>query len=327
MSRSSPPYGFGDDDSTRRLLRTRPPRAALAWVGEVLGGTVVSARPLRGGESSAMHLLTVARAGDRADQAVLRRYVRPEMNAGEPGIAAREARVLRFAETVAIPTPRLLACDPAGSKAGVPAVLMSRVPGRVDWSPTDMDAWLARLAEPLLPLHATALPPPGVICPFTPYRQNSYETPAWVRWPGVWTRATEIYLESAPCGGANRCGGGDRCGGGGPDARGVFIHRDYHPGNVLWRRGRVTGVVDWQSASIGPAVVDVAHCRGNLRPYGADVAARFTAIWEQISGERYDPWGDIITIIGFLDGLRDDPPSERLVIEDALAAAVAELRG
>ncbi|MGE5291576.1 MAG: phosphotransferase [Micromonosporaceae bacterium] len=96
---------------------------------------------------------------------------------------------------------------------------------------------------------------------------------------------------------------------------------------MLWRRGRVTGVVDWQSASTGPAVVDVGHCRGNLLPYGADVAARFTAAWEQITGERYDPWADIITIIGFLDGLRDDPPPERLVIEDALAEAVAELGG
>jgi aminoglycoside phosphotransferase (APT) family kinase protein len=109
----------------------------------------------------------------------------------------------------------------------------------------------------------------------------------------------------------------------------VFIHRDFHPGNVLWRRGRVTGVVDWASASISPACVDVGHCRGNLVPYGMEVVERFTAMWERRSGTRFDPWADLVTIVGFLDGLCDDPPAEpeRSAIEDALAEAVAELDG
>ena len=42
------PYGFDDDAQTRRLLRSRPPRRALDWAGSALGGTVTSARPLRG---------------------------------------------------------------------------------------------------------------------------------------------------------------------------------------------------------------------------------------------------------------------------------------
>ena len=47
--------------------------------------------------SSAVHLLTVRDGGGQRSQAVLRRYVRPELNAEEPGIAAREARALRAA--------------------------------------------------------------------------------------------------------------------------------------------------------------------------------------------------------------------------------------
>jgi hypothetical protein len=37
----------------------------------------------------------------------------------------------------------------------------------------------------------------------------------------------------------------------------------------------------------------------------------------------------VVTIIGFLDGLRDEPPAdpERFVVEDALAKAVAALSG
>lgn len=60
-----------------------------------------------------------------------------------------------------------------------------------------------------------------------------------------------------------------------------------------------------------------------------EVAERFTAVSERLSGRHFDPWGDVVTIIGSLDGLRDEPPAdiERRVVEEALARAVAELNG
>ena len=107
----------------------------------------------------------------------------------------------------------------------------------------------------------------------------------------MWERAIEVFLGDVP---AHDVG---------------FIHRDFHPGNVLWKTGRLTGVVDWQSASIGPRSVDIGHCRANLMfddPPRADI---FTRMWEEISGSTYDPWGDVATVIGMLDGLRDRPPN------------------
>ena len=111
--------------------------------------------------SSAVHLLTVAEGTGRRRQAVLRRYVRPELNAEDPDIAAREARALGVAESAGVPTPALLAVDPAGTRAGVPAVLMSRLPGRVDWWPSDAGRWLRRLAGVLPVIHAARCRPPG----------------------------------------------------------------------------------------------------------------------------------------------------------------------
>jgi hypothetical protein len=97
---SGEPYGFDDDEATRRLLRSRPPRAALAWAGAALGGTVTAVRPLRGGGASAVHLLRVERGGGPVERVVLRRYVRPELNEEEPEIAEREARALEFVADV-----------------------------------------------------------------------------------------------------------------------------------------------------------------------------------------------------------------------------------
>jgi aminoglycoside phosphotransferase (APT) family kinase protein len=305
----SPVHGFCDDEATRRLLRSRPPGKALAWAAARLGGPVISARALRGGMSSAMHLLTVRRNGGQRCQAVLRRYVRPELNADEPDIAVREARALRVAESVDVPTQSLLAADPSGGEAGVPAVLMSRLPGRVDWWPSDMDRWLSRLAGVLPHIHAAPLPPAGVLPRFAPYPQASYRPPGWARYPAMWERAVEISQGPVPV------------------LPTVLLHRDFHPGNVLWRRGAVCGVVDWVGACTGPAVADVAHCRVNLLTVGADAAGRFTARWQSAAGTAYHPWADVVTIIGFLDDLRDDWGSERWLVEDMLARAVAELGG
>lgn len=83
----SPAHGFCDDEETRRRLRSRPPRQTLTWAATQLGGPVISARALRGGMSSAVHLLTVADGAGRRRRAVLRRYVRSELNAEEPDIA------------------------------------------------------------------------------------------------------------------------------------------------------------------------------------------------------------------------------------------------
>jgi aminoglycoside phosphotransferase (APT) family kinase protein len=305
----SPAHGFCDDEATRRLLRSRPPRQALAWAAARLGGPVISARALRGGMSSAVHLLTVADGAGRRRQAVLRRYVRPELNAEDPDIAAREARALRVAGTVGVPTPALLAVDAAGTEAGVSAVLMSRLPGRVDWWPSDTGRWLRRLAGVLPAIHAAPLPPAGLIGPFTPDRPSCYQPPLWARFPRIWERAADISCGPAPV------------------LPEVLVHRDFHPGNVLWRRGTVSGVVDWQAACTGPAVIDVAHCRVNLLTFDAGTAGQFTARWQRESGAAYHPWADVVTVIGFLDDLREDWGSERLLVEDMLARAVAELGG
>jgi aminoglycoside phosphotransferase (APT) family kinase protein len=306
----SPHHGFVDDEPTRLLLRSRPPAAALDWVGRAMGGVVTTARALQGGTSSAMHTLAVRRH-DGVEHVVLRRYVRPEVNAEEPDIAAREARTLRLVAGLALPTPQLLAVDDTGAAAGgVPAVLMSRLPGRLDWTPSDVDNWLQRMAALLPVIHAAPRPPAGAVQPFAGYRQESYERPSWARRPSMWQRAVDIFH-------------GPRL-----DTTDAFTHRDFHPGNLLWEGDAVTGVVDWTSASIGPPSVDVANCRMNLlRTAGTDRADAFTRRWERLSGLEFHPYADVMVIVGCLDMLREDPPRNRFVVEEALGRAVAALRG
>ncbi len=191
----------------------------------------------------------------------------------------------------------------------MPALVISELPGRAAWLSRDVNRWMRAMAEAVTVIHTLAGPAAAGIRPFDRYAQASYAPPKWAQVPSVWERAVEVFLGAVP---AHDVG---------------FIHRDFHPGNVLWKRGRLTGIVDWQAASIGPRSVDIGHCRANLifdDPYAADV---FTKMWEGISGSTYDRWGDVATVVGMLDNLRSRPPNgaARVEFEACLARALSEI--
>jgi hypothetical protein len=58
-----------------------------------------------------------------------------------------------------------------------------------------------------------------------------------------------------------------------------------------------------------------------------ELAEMLREAWESATGRTYDPWADIASIIGILDGLRSRPPSPRarIAIERTLASAVSTL--
>ena len=41
----------------------------------------------------------------------------------------------------------------------------------------------------------------------------------------------------------------------------VVLHGDCWPGNLLWRDGRLAGVIDWEEAAFGDALADLAILR------------------------------------------------------------------
>ena len=99
--------------------------------------------------------------------------------------------------------------------------------------------------------------------------------PAWWRDPTAWARAVR-QTETAR-----------------PTAEAVVIHRDFHPGNLLWLDGRLSGVVDWVDACLGPAAFDRAHLRVNLAVlHGSDAEDRV---------REGDPAWDIEAAFGLLD--------------------------
>lgn len=304
MPEHESPFATWDDDATRRLLRSAPSEDALRWAARAAEVTVEGWTVLRGGTSSAMYALDVT--GSARTKLVLRCHVRPDLEDEAPSMVVREAAALRMVASIDVPTPGLVAYDVTGKEAGVRSLLMTWLPGWVVWDPTAPNLWLSRLAEVLPVLHS-APTDDADLGHYANYAQSSYEPPAWAAHRPVWERAVEIF--QGPVLDTERC----------------FVHRDFHPGNVVWRRGLVSGVVDWASACLGPPSVDIGHCRANLLGYAPELADIYTQYAEGTTGRPFHPWADIAALIGMLDGLRrhPPPPAGRRAIEHALGRAVA----
>ncbi len=301
-------HGFGLSAEDERLLRGPVPGPALEWAATAVGpsAAVVSCRALAGGTSSAVHGVTVADAERRRHRLVLRRFVRLDWLAEEPDLAVHEAAALAAVARSPVPTPALVASDPDGATVGVPAILMTMLEGRIDWDPYALDDFLRRLAEALDLIHRIPAPVDGSLPPYQPYAPRIQRPPAWATKPDVWLRAIELVQGAVPSG-----------------VR-TLIHRDYHPGNVLWSDRRISGVVDWVNASIGSPWADVGHCRSNLAgQFGQPAAERFLQLYREASGrdDDYHPFWDAEGPIGGLDESSDEvpEPAEERFLEAAIS--------
>lgn len=65
----------------------------------------------------------------------------------------------------------------------------------------------------------------------------------------------------------------------------VLLHNDMRQNNLLWRHGRLSGVVDWSDARLGPAVSDVAYLTVDIvRTNGSRAAQKVVDAYQAIRG-------------------------------------------
>ena len=289
------------------LKRAAPPPETLAWLVEAVNAdTVTACDPMPGAGTSAMHRVTLHNRDNTELRVVMRRYVLADYLTHEPDAPTTEIVALNLAATAAVPTPNLVAADPTAEHCDAPTVVMSELDGHPLWDLGHRT--LDQLVDAVATIHDVNIADVA-IRDISPYQQRSYAPPRWTVEPAVWDRAVEIFHGPIP------------------DVDIGFVHRDFYPGNALWRRHRLTGIIDWQAGCRGPASIDISHCRLNLAYTNPGLADRLRDIWQTRTGRTFHPWADIATIIGALDNLRDTPPGTNAqhAIDNMIHDAVTDL--
>lgn len=179
---------------------------------------------------------------------------------------------LTFAQrAVGVPVPEPVAMDADGRWFGSPALVMSRLPGRADVRPMDLDGWLRQIAQALAAIHGTDTANAGG--PLLP--------------AGDWgNRELETTQSGTSSGLADRCAAAIRRHRPRADGAPVLMHGDFHPGNIVWSRGTLSGVVDWSGARLGSRWFDLAYCRADVALlFGMHGVRRLTEHYVGIAGE------------------------------------------
>ncbi|MFD7579723.1 phosphotransferase family protein [Kitasatospora sp. NPDC059817] len=283
--------------------------ATLRWVEQGLppGHRVRSVTGLRGGWTSRMRRLDVGPEGGAGEGGggyalVLRSFVKPFYLRHAPALLTREAGVLRLLADGGVPAARLHALDAAGEFCDHPSLVMSLLPGGVRVAQDgDVERRADLLAGQLAAVHALAVAPGERPRAFEAWTApDRVRVPGATARPGVWRRAVEVIRREAPA------------------YRPCFLHRDFHPGNVLFTgQGAalaVSGVVDWVETSWGPADLDVAHCSTALAllhgvDTGLDFAARYLAAGGTLEA---DPGAHLYWRL--LDALAFAPDAEKVAV-------------
>jgi aminoglycoside phosphotransferase (APT) family kinase protein len=271
------------------------PDRAAQWVADVIGrgSRITSARRLHPGGWHVNHAVAVADRHGRTHRLVLRRWARPGWEADDPDYTVeRETRVLALLHPTPVPAPVVVAADPIGDQCDVPAILLTRLPGHPPRPADtgDADGFCRQLAQTVALIHDLA--DAGAHLPrYRLYYDQAHATPArWMPRTPVWEQATAAVREPPP------------------RTAMTLIHRDYHPQNTLWARGRLSGVVDWTQASHGPRELDLAHMRWNLvADYGQQAADHFLACYHAITGTPLhdQPYWDLVALLDLLLDIGD----------------------
>jgi len=257
------------------------PERVLRWIEDVIGSDaeVISVQRLHGGISSIVQRLSVKNEEGTQDL-VLRLIDSEDWVRDVPDLAQHEAESLRLAFSNGLSAPQFVAFDGTGEKCGMPAVLMTCLEGTVIIRPDDSQRWIGGLAETLVRIHAVEAG--DLPWKYHPYCDlNALAVPTWSSYQDLWRKFLDVVQ-------------GPR-----PSFKERFIHRDYHPTNILWSGNSISGIVDWINACKGPAGIDLGHCRINLALlHGVETADAMLSAYVASAGNTftYDPFWDLITL-------------------------------
>lgn len=264
--------------SSESIMSDTIPADIRRWA-EKHTGSIQSTKALKGGISTSIYHLICENS-----DFVLRVIDNADWLAIEPDLAEHEASGLRLLANYDVPAPRFIAFD-NGDECRMPVVLSTYMPGNIVLQPDDLNRWLRELALGMANLHRIDVP--NFKWEYEAWFdiEKAKIAPQWIENPELWQIAVSVRQKSLPQ----------------QDSL-CLIHRDYHPGNVLFQNGKISGIVDWINICRGSSQVDVAVCRIDVMClHGVEAANQLMAYYEDTTGTLHQAEWDIHALLDFFD--------------------------
>lgn len=196
---------------------------------------------LLGGVSAEVSKLTLLNKDEQEKVVVLRKYGDLDIKL-KPRVANHEFLLLQILQNHGISVPTPLVCDESCTLLPKPYIIVSFAHGAVLNNGNMTSDQCTSLAHKLLQIHT--VPPKQV--PFLEKFQLK-KTPEVLDLEMSEDLIRSV-LKKTPE----------------PEYKPVLLHGDFWPGNMLWEKNKISSILDWEDALVGPALFDVANCRLEL---------------------------------------------------------------
>ncbi len=221
--------------------------AVQRWLALWIPGVKVTHwQTLGDGVSSAVYGVEYTSAGRRGRAAL--RLTRTPLE-----LCWRESLLLNNLQSARLPVS---ACHGVKQQDNTTCMLMDWLPGKTVSRPMDIPPYAEQAAEVLANIHATPMP----------QRMRRFETGFSKQVAAVGSRFPQ-YAAIAEALHRGLPKAQDR----------VLLHGDFWPGNLLYRRKELTGVLDWSDAASGCPMADLSNARFEIRwLWGEEAMHSFT---------------------------------------------------
>jgi len=249
-----------EHEKLERLVRKIDPRSKLLRAWELTGGV-----------SAGVTALEIERADGLRQKMVVRRHGEVDLK-HNPHIAADEFKLLQILQSAGLAVPAPLYVDESGDIFSTPYIVLEYLDGKPEFAPPDLSDFILQFATHLSRIHSVEHA--RFDLSFLPGQEQKYaeklrERPAQVDESLEEGRIRDALEPVWPLPEVNES---------------VLIHGDYWPGNILWKDGRLVGVIDWEDAAVGDPLADVANSRLEIMwAFGMEAMHSFTREYESMT--------------------------------------------
>ena len=252
--------------------------------------------PLSGGMSANMVAFEVENNDGQRVKLIRRSYgERPFTTAAQ--LVTNEFKLLQITQAAGLATPTPYYLDLSGEIFAQPYLVTDYLAGDMLFTPTDLDDYLRQFAAHLAQIHTTDyanydvsfLPRAAKKCGELVGKRPSSPHPALRE---TYIRQTLSAHTPHP-----------------QHTPSTLLHGDYWPGNSLWHNNKLVAVIDWEDATWGDPLIDLAKSRSEIVwIFGAAAMDTFTQQYQALTALNYThlPYWDLCAALRFIRIFGDD---------------------